>query len=197
VHDPQLIRDSEENAYVLRGGARAAISTGYGMRGPSRSALEGYRIVPSESLGDADSTAMGIASDLAALLCIGAVPSLAKDTVRSGDYRFTEAFEVFRLWNLDERRVNEWRMLVEGGADTDKLTTLDEGRRPGAPANPHADGEATANQMGWVNLFRAWSRVATDPLADAEATTPMFYTPPPSPTNQKLSEAIKFLLNIR
>ena len=39
-------------------------------------------------------------------------------------------FQVFRQWNLDERRVNEWRQLVQGGAVSDQ------------PDPAHADPDA-------------------------------------------------------
>ena len=31
-----------------------------------------------------------------------------------------KVYQVFRNWNLDRRRVNEWRMLVAGGAVSEK-----------------------------------------------------------------------------
>ena len=33
-------------------------------------------------------------------------------------------YQVFRQWNLDERRVNEWRMLVQGGAESEKARRI-------------------------------------------------------------------------
>ncbi len=65
--------------------------------------------------------------------------------------------QVFRDWNLDHRRVNEWRMIVSGGA----------AREVAAPADPNlADGARVAEAMGWVPLWRAWLRVASDTTQD-------------------------------
>src|SRR6202035_2359916 len=72
--------------------------------------------------------------------------------------------QVFRNWCLDRRRLNEWRMLVAGGALSEKGGHPE---RP-APARPRpidadchpapavAGGEAAANVLGWVRLLRQW-----------------------------------------
>ena len=65
-------------------------------------------------------------------------------------------------WNLDHRRVNEWRTIVAGGAAAEAA--------PPADAEL-ADGARVADAMGWVPLWRAWLRVATDTQQDAGATT--------------------------
>ena len=130
-------------------------------------------------------------------------------------------FQVFRQWNLDERRVNEWRMLVQGGADRDQTDPVhaDPGMRPnpvpGAPAYvnaaqnappapPAPAPEAVARALGWVPLWRAWSRMAGDVTADSASTTPMSYTPSVrladgtrlQPSNADLTNAIRFLLDL-
>src|SRR5207248_6134161 len=103
-------------------------------------------------------------------------------------------FQVFRQWNLDERRVNEWRMLVQGGAERDQPDPAhaDPAMRPNpapgaapytsaaqsAPAAPPAPTpEAVARALGWVPLWRAWSRMAADVTANTASTEPMSYTP--------------------
>src|SRR5258707_7171361 len=59
---------------------------------------------------------MGYAADMAALLCMGAVKHLEAGVVKDED----KVYQVFRNWSLDRRRVNEWRMLVSGGAVSEK-----------------------------------------------------------------------------
>jgi hypothetical protein len=124
---------------------------------------------------------------------------------------------VFRQWNLDERRVNEWRQLVQGGAERDQPDPVhsDPGMRPAPaayanaaqsapPAAPSPDPETLARSMGWVPLWRAWSRMAADVTADSSAQTPMSYTPPIGlpdgtriqPSNADLTNAIRFLLDL-
>jgi hypothetical protein len=64
--------------------------------------------------------------------------------------------------------------------------------------------EPIARALGWVPLWRAWSRVATDITADTLATTPMSYTPAVAlrdgtlfqPSNADLTSAIRFLLDL-
>ena len=58
--------------------------------------------------------------------------------------------------------------------------------------------------MGWVPLWRAWSRMAADVTSDASAPTAMNYTPvvplPDGtqyrPSNADLTNAIRFLLDL-
>ena len=58
--------------------------------------------------------------------------------------------------------------------------------------------------MGWLPLWRAWLRVATDPAADAGApfaapSTPLVRFPDGSvrrPTNAELTEGVRQLLDL-
>ncbi|MCP4678356.1 MAG: hypothetical protein GY854_23155, partial [Deltaproteobacteria bacterium] len=85
---------------------------------------------------------MDYAVDLSAMLCMGAVPHLMDGEVTvsslssrtSGgdpvDATLTNVHQVFRNWNMDRRRINEWRMLVAGDAVSDKRAEY----RPPSPA---------------------------------------------------------------
>lgn len=242
VHDFEQVGTTFDTAYILRHTPRDELVTTYGENGPSVSQLEGIEVVPGQMLGDLEQSAIGTAADLAALLCMAAAPSLAGAAagtngnapaeVRAPVTAFnppgrpalgnlSPVFQVFRQWNLDERRVNEWRMLVQGGADRDQTDPVhaDPGMRPnpvpGAPAYvnaaqnappapPAPAPEAVARALGWVPLWRAWSRMAADVTADSASTAPMSYTPAVrladgtrlQPSNADLTNAIRFLLDL-
>jgi hypothetical protein len=241
VHDFAPVGTSHDSAYILRHTPRVELTTTYGETGPARSQLQAIELVPGAMLGDLEQSALGTAADLAVLLCMAAAPSLAGSAPGVGANKPAEVrkpitapampgrapladlgpvFQVFRQWNLDERRVNEWRMLVQGGAERDQPDPAhaDPGMRPnpvpGAPyvnaaqnAPPPAPApapELVARAMGWVPLWRAWSRVAADVTSDTSAATPMHYTPAVAlpdgtsvqPSNADLSNAIRFLLDL-
>jgi hypothetical protein len=244
AHDFAPLGKTRDAAYPLPHTPRVELTTTYGVAGPSRSQLDAIPLVPAQMLGDLEQSALGTAADLAVLLCIGAAPSLAGSAAPSAAggasaevpgplTAFTPAgaaplpghlgpvFQVFRQWNLDERRVNEWRQLVQGGAVSDQPDPMhaDPGMRPdprvGAPAYtslaqsappaaPALAPELVARALGWVPLWRAWSRIAADVTADASASSPMHYTPAVSlgdgtdlqPTNVDLTNGIRLLLDL-
>ena len=241
VHDFAPLGTGPDEPYLLRHTPRDELVTLYGENGPSVSQLEAIEVVPGEMLGDLEQSALGTAADLAALLCMAAAPSLAgsapgtngnapaevgKVTAfdppgRPALGNLSPVFQVFRQWNLDERRVNEWRMLVQGGADRDQSDPVhaDPGMRPnpvpGAPAYVNAAQNAppappapapdvVARALGWVPLWRAWSRMASDVTADSSSAVPMSYTPSVTlgdgtqlqPSNADLTNAIRFLLDL-
>ena len=238
VHDLVSVGTTHDTAYVLRHTPRGELMSTYGETGPAGSQLQSIELVPGQMLGDLEQSALGTASDLAALLCMGAAPSLAGSAAGAGGNAPAEVrgplapfqapgqaplanlgpvFEVFRQWNLDERRVNEWRQLVQGGAERDQPDPVhaDPGMRPAPagyanaaqsapPAAPSPDPETLARSMGWVPLWRAWSRMAADVTADSSAQTPMSYTPAVGlpdgtriqPCNADLTNAIRFLLDL-
>jgi hypothetical protein len=222
LHDGRVneflpVGKTDDTMFRLRHAPRSKQTTPFGVRGQSGSPLDSYKLVPEKTLHDLDASAFGMAADLASLLCVGAARHLrtglqGQDTATPpAAVPLTPAFRVFRQWNLDERRVNEWRMVVHGGAASERYqpvgspagTLADEGVRPQAPASPIATGETLANAMGWVPMWRAWTRMAADPLSDATAASAERHTPVVNsaagrtpPTNQELTDAMRFLLDL-
>jgi hypothetical protein len=208
-----------QDAYRLRHAPRAELATPYGAAGATRSSLEGIPLVPGRSLGDLEDSALGMAADLTALLAMGAAPSLQGAPLNAAPSPGRPAvpgalgpvYQVFRQWNLDERRVNEWRMLVHGAAASEKAgapAARDPAMRPDPTSAPYASaaptGEPLANAMGWVPLWRAWLRVASDVTADSSSPAAAQYTPPVAlgdgtrvqPSNQALTDSVRFLLDL-
>jgi hypothetical protein len=153
-------------------------------------------------------TAMDHAADLAALLCLGGVSHVLTDAERQptvgavtrfpGPTSIAKVYQCFRNWNLDRRRVNEWKMLVAGGARSEKrgrpaaepdpmMLAPDESWRPQSP------GEDVANRVGWVPLLRRWLDVARRADADVTATGSLR---PGDPSNLDLSRGLAFLLDL-
>ncbi len=208
------VGDSRERASLIRHTPRSTLATSFDLTAPATSALRGVRVVPHAGLGDVDDTALGTAADLAVLLCLGGasrlrdvVPAQPNPLAPLGQNappappplgNLDPVTEVFRRWNLDERRVNEWREVVSGGASPEEALA-------GAPLAPGApDGRAVALAMGWVPLWRAWLRVASDTVADTSAPVAMAYTPTViahdgrrfRPTNAELTAGIVHLLDL-
>jgi hypothetical protein len=158
---------TDDTMFRLRHAPRSKQTTPFGVRGQSGSPLDSYKLVPEKTLHDLDASAFGMAADLASLLCVGAA--------------------------------SERYQPVGSPAGT----LADEGVRPQAPASPIANGETLANAMGWVPLWRAWTRMASDPASNAGAATAERFTPVVTtaagrtpPTNQELSDAMRFLLDL-
>ena len=145
---------------------------------------------------------MNEAADLSVLLSMGAMSHLLSDAERDksrfgAQTSLNRAYQVFRNWNLDRRRVNEWRMLVLGGAVDEK---------GGQPANPDAamgptppgwtslapDGDATSRRLGWIPLLRHWMDMSARPANDAAAAAAFR---PGDPGNAALSRALAYLLD--
>ena len=150
----------------------------YEVVGAERARAQGYTFVsdPGAPLTGGDAL-MDRAADLAAMLCMGAVSHLvpsgertvaslngkAKVAGGAASTALGKTAQIFRNWNLDRRRENEWRMLVEGGAYSDKGTdpsrydeALLQPKDPDTGAGLPA-GEAFANQLGWIPLMRQWT----------------------------------------
>ncbi|MCX6627403.1 MAG: hypothetical protein NTW28_07220, partial [Candidatus Solibacter sp.] len=147
-----------------------------------------------------DQSVMGYAADFAALLCMGAVTHLDSAMAEPD-----KVYQVFRNWSLDRRRVNEWRMLVAGGAVSEKAghpekwdSTMLKPPDPAAwsarmPADRAADGERAALSLGWVPLLRAWLDVAHTPGVSAITPDPLY---PGAPDNIALSRGLAYLLDL-
>jgi heme/copper-type cytochrome/quinol oxidase subunit 4 len=154
----------------------------------------GYPFAPGSPDGELpEDSLMAHAADLAALLCMGAATHLQEPAPDPRD----QVWQVFRNWNLDRRRVNEWQMLVAGGAVSEKEFGHPERRDPampeGAPDTRTPAGEATATRHGWVPVMRKWlemHRRGEEQLKTGAARRPG------DPTNHQLTEAMGFLLNL-
>jgi hypothetical protein len=212
--------DDEDDAYILRHAPRVEHSVGVGLDGDPFSRVDAFPVVPIESAGDLEGTGLGAAADLTVLLAMAAVPTLNGGSAEVDDglpdlppdqRQLGEVAEVFRKWNLDERRLNEWRMLVAGGARSEKLgdpESADPLMRIRTTPHPGADtqaGEEIATAMGWIPMWRAWIRMASDPAADTGADLAMPYSTqyeaadgtPTRPTNAELSNGVRYLLELR
>jgi hypothetical protein len=150
---------------------------------------------------------MDRAADLGAILCMGAVTHLLTPSERQAVTTGLDAErrpavnpvqQVFRNWNLNQRRLNEWHMLLGGGAisekrgaarDLDPLLTQVASRWTAlTPA-----GEDVANRLGWVPLLQRWLEVARRPASGGLAT---HARRPGDPTAEQLNQGIAFLLDL-
>lgn len=141
------------------------------------------------------------AADLAALLCMGATSRILPANERAaspaaGD-TVLQVYQVFRNWNLSRRRINEWKMLIAGGAVSEKRgdpTAADDAL--GAVMD-HAvaagAGEPLANQLGWVPLLRKWLDVAQRPAHDTLGSSSFL---PGDPSNYAVSRALAYLFDM-
>ena len=216
VGDRTILGTDLASAYVLRHTPRSELGSPLGVTGAAvPAAASAVPLVPQRGLGDLEQTAVGAAADLAVLLHLGAapwldvVPAAPRPAPAAAPANLGKAYEVFRHWNLDHRRVNEWRMLVGGGAESEKAgapAAADPGMLAGrpAPSAAAAAGEPIATALGWVPLWRAWTRVAGDLTADGDAAVTMPYTPTARradgstfrPTNAELTAGVRFLLDL-
>jgi hypothetical protein len=184
-------------AFVLRHAPKAAQAIRFGAFGPvppaseeqlvEREKSEGYQYVADGSDDNPGETVMDYAADVAALVCLGAVTELNQRSATTGApvAAAGAADQVLRNWCLDRRRVNEWRMMVAGGA-------LAETGGQTAPTAPTlAAGEKVANALGWVPLLRQWIGMVKAG-GDAEDQT----VRPNGFKNSELSQALAFLLNL-
>jgi hypothetical protein len=193
--------------------------TEYAREGLEVEPRDGYSYVPDTRVSVlGGNTLMQLAGDFAAMLCLGAVPDML-DLAQQGipglagkqspanqpvDARVRPVYQVFRNWSLDRRRVNEWRMLVLGGAVSEKgrdpaardaAMPLVDAAWTAAMADPAvaprtADGERVSRVQGWVPLFRRWLDMAADPASNAADGTGA------GPTNRDLSRAMAFLFDL-
>ena len=154
--------------------------TGYFRVGEVRERAEGYTYV-ADPAAPGGETLMDYAGDLAALLCMGAVSHLLPaNRLKVRQVRATAAgetidpvYQVFRNWNLDHRRVNEWRMLVAGRSFSEKQNdsrtydaAMTDPRRAAYRPRQNDEGARTADQLGWVPLLRRWLRMTSQPASD-------------------------------
>ena len=177
-----------------------------------READNGYLYVHDPLTGRASETIMSYAADVAAFLCMAG----ASHMFDAGDPdKPTPVFQVLRNWSLDRRRINEWKMLVAGGAVSEKPNgpatydpTMLHGRF--APADTEAwrhpistgaageaaaiEGDETMRKEGWVQLLRKWLELERQ--ADQNLTDPDVRLFLGWPTNQQLSRGMAFLFDL-
>lgn len=199
-------------ALLLRAAPRVEQSATAGRTAP---AATPYLVFPADPTRDDPGSGLIDAADLAALLVTAAAPSMGTVVVDDGRPALPvpavgEVTQVFRRWNLDERRLDEWRSLVTGhGATVPPADPVRGGQnmlvRTHATAYaPQPGGRDVAEAMGWLPLWRAWLGVAGDPAANAgdnaiHAGTPQVafpVGPPRKPTNRELTDGIRFLLDL-
>lgn len=203
----------QNSDYVLSHAPKPAQSIRFGRSGPVLSVREtneatirtnedatGYAYIFDPVVADSDTTLMRNAADFGALLCMGAVPHLEANVPEAD-----RVYQVFRNWNLDRRRVNEWRMLVAGGAFSEKgadLNKFDPAMLK--PPNPSgwttkmtgdelAEGEKTAREIGWAPLLREWLDMARRPSVDSLAEERLKAS---MPTNRAMTRAMAYLLDM-
>ena len=204
------VGDSESEAVVLAHAPRADLAS---LAGLDVERVEAFPVLPVASLGDLEGSGLGQAADLAALLAAAAAPSFGAVAVADAlpalaTPAIGEVVQVFRRWNLDERRLEEWQALMTGGAPVEGAPAVAPDplvrTPPGAYAGAQPVGADLVAAMGWLPVWRAWLRVATDPSANADApfaaqTTPLVRFPDGSvrrPTNAQLTEGVRFLLDL-
>lgn len=165
---------------------------------------------PSDVFGDSESV-MNDAADLATLLCLGAAsrmqPNNAPVAPPGGKIPVHRVSQVFRNWNLDRRRMNEWKLMVSGGAESERrgdFTVAEEA----VSVDPADAGEvlsaalitqrtaadAVVREHGWLGVFRSWVDMASREGTDTSSTE-VFR--PGDPSNRDLSQAMAYLLDSR
>lgn len=175
---------------------------------PGRLAQEGFGYVnPDPTPLFAGNSVLDRAADLATLLCLGTSARMLLGAERAAvavgrpDERHAavrEPWQVFRNWNLDHRRVNEWRMLVGGAATSEKHNQSDRAdvlqpAMPAAARTPADSGEAVANRLGWVPLFARWLDMAQREKSDTSSGEQLRDA---LASNLELSRGLAFLLDL-
>jgi hypothetical protein len=153
---------------------------------------------------------MSYAADVAAFLC------MAGATHMDPAGTLPPVYQVLRNWNLDRRRINEWKLLVAGDALSEKPdgpatydATMLHGRF--APADTAAwlhpmsdasmggseaavrEGDEAMRKEGWVRLLRRWLELERQP--DQNLIDPTARLFPDWQTNQQLSRGLAYLLD--
>jgi hypothetical protein len=163
---------------------------------------------PNDVFGDGV-TVMNDAADLAALLCLGAASRLtiadAPVTPPGAARPVARVSQVFRNWNLDRRRVNEWKMMVSGGAESERRgdyrAAEEAASVDAADANAvftdafvagRRSAEATVLDKGWLGVFRSWVDMASRARTNT-SDTQVFR--PGEVSNRDLSRAMAYLID--
>ncbi len=162
----------------------------------------------SDVFGDGASV-MNDAADLATLLCLGAAsrlgPSDAAVTPAGATRPVHRVYQVFRNWNLDRRRLNEWKLIVSGGSASERrgdfrtaeeAVTVDRADAGEVFSDAFIErrraADAIVREHGWLGVFRAWVDVASRAQLDSSDTA-VFR--PGAPPNRDLSRAMAYLID--
>ena len=173
---------------------------------------EGYNYIHNPETAEATETLMSYAGDFGAILSMAATTHMTTNLRDSQNNNVNKIYQVFRNWNLDRRRVNEWRTLVSGGALSEKgsdRSGYDSKMLGGIlrPSNHESwqeallgssqaafdEGEQTARQIGWVKVMREWMDVSGTAGQNPLGATSL---KPGNPSNQALSRAMAYLLDL-
>jgi hypothetical protein len=213
-----------DSDYVLKHSHRAAQSVRFGKRGPiaidrglgstinePSQDEEGWAYLYNQHSAKFDDSLMSIAADFGALLSMSAVTHIVPDLKDSNDNNVGKVYQVFKNWNLDRRRLNEWRTIVSGNAINERDSTrsgytenmLGSSLRPSnhgsweealkSDQSAFDEGERTARELGWTKVLREWMDVARDNGQDTLATSSL---KPGQPSNQALSRAMAYLFDL-
>jgi hypothetical protein len=167
----------------------------------------GYLYVHDPVEGSTTNTLMSYASDVGALLCMAGATHMTDPALGIG-----KTFQAFRNWDLDRRRVNEWRMLVAGGA-LSETRGRPESYDPALPRGIHGpadpagwvapihdpahpeivrEADSTLRDQGWAELLRKWLELERQPDQNLMTAESLF---PDWPTNRSLSRGLAYLLD--
>ncbi len=175
---------------------------------------EGYNYIHNPQAAAATETLMSYAGDFGAILSMAATTHMKTNLQDSQNNNVNKIYQVFRNWNLDRRRVNEWRTLVSGGALSEKgpsRSGYDDMMLSGALLRPNNhenwqeailgssqaafdEGEQTARHLGWVNVMREWMEVSK--TAGQNTLDGANSMKPGNPSNQALSRGMAYLFDL-
>ncbi len=163
----------------------------------------------SDVFGDGDGV-MNDSADLAALLCLAATsrmaPNNAPPTPEGATKPIHRVSQVFRNWNLDRRRVDEWKTIVSGSATSERRGDFGTAAEESVSIDAADSGEqftdtfvdqrraadAVVRDLGWLGVFRKWVDMAGRARTD---TTSDEVFRPGNPSNRDLSRAMAYLID--
>lgn len=221
----KLGTSADNTEFILHHAYKAAQAVRYGEQGavpPERNLegafpitfdpdREGYKYIHNPTRAQASEALMSRAGDFGAILSMGAVTHMVSGLQDSKNNSVNKIYQVFRNWNLDRRRVNEWRTVVAGGALSEKGASrsgwddnmLGNNLRPadhatwteallGSSQAAFDEGEQSARQLGWTDVVREWMEVSRTAGANTLDATPR----PGKPSHQALSRAMAYLFDL-